>query len=303
MPGLTPAHTPTTTPQSTAWFNHPPAIQLPLSYAHLTDPGALIYTTLEDVRRAAGPSFHPPAGEVYLTYTATQTVEGQTYYQLSPGRWLGPQDLEPVTPSGFSGLLLTAPPEKPFGWLLQDASSQNSSGEAKRLYRRYDIIELTEPDTSDFPVLKLGPDEYLPKNLVSLVTLRTQPPEAARNCRWIEVNLAQQTLQAYESCTLRFATLVSSGLNEWYTPPGVYRVQYKIREHDLSNPLGIDPAYYLEKVPYLIYFSRPFALHAAYWHDAFGRPASRGCINLSPSDAAWLYDWAQTGDPVLIIDD
>ncbi|MBN2549809.1 MAG: L,D-transpeptidase [Anaerolineales bacterium] len=302
-PNLTPTHTPTITTQAASWYHHPSAIWLSESYAHLTTPGRLIYTTLEDAIRGAGPTIHPPAGEVYLTYTTTQTVEGQTYYQLSPERWLGPLDLEPLTPSDFSGVLLSAPPESPFGWLLQDTWSQNGQGQALRQLRRYDLIKLSTPDPDEISLIEIGPDEYLPKNLVSLVTLRARPPEAARNCRWIEVDLALQTLQAYQDCALRFATLISSGSGEWYTPPGIYRVQYKIREHDLSNPPGVDQEYYIEKVPYLIYFSRPFALHAAYWHDAFGRPASSGCINLSPSDAAWLYDWALTGDPVLILGD
>ncbi len=35
----------------------------------------------------------------------------------------------------------------------------------------------------------------------------------------------------------------------------------------------------------------PFALHAAYWHDRFGEPKSGGCVNLSPSDAKWLFEW------------
>jgi lipoprotein-anchoring transpeptidase ErfK/SrfK len=43
-----------------------------------------------------------------------------------------------------------------------------------------------------------------------------------------------------------------------------------------------------------------FGFHGAYWHDYFGTAASHGCINLSPADAKWLYDWAVIGDPVII---
>ncbi|RLT40014.1 MAG: murein L,D-transpeptidase, partial [Chloroflexi bacterium] len=28
------------------------------------------------------------------------------------------------------------------------------------------------------------------------------------------------------------------------------------------------------------------------WHANFGAPASRGCINMSPADAEWLFRWA-----------
>ena len=41
----------------------------------------------------------------------------------------------------------------------------------------------------------------------------------------------------------------------------------------------------------------PFALHAAYWHDRFGEPKSGGCVNLSPRDAKWLFEWTEPSVP------
>ena len=37
---------------------------------------------------------------------------------------------------------------------------------------------------------------------------------------------------------------------------------------------------------------RSIAIHAAHWHDDFGTPVSHGCVNLTPDDARWLYEWA-----------
>ena len=39
-----------------------------------------------------------------------------------------------------------------------------------------------------------------------------------------------------------------------------------------------------------------FALHGTHWHDEFGKVRSHGCVNLSPLDAAWLFEWT---DPVV----
>jgi lipoprotein-anchoring transpeptidase ErfK/SrfK len=50
----------------------------------------------------------------------------------------------------------------------------------------------------------------------------------------------------------------------------------------------------------LMYYSGDFGFHAAYWHDNFGAAASHGCINLSPADAHWLYDWAGLGERVIV---
>jgi lipoprotein-anchoring transpeptidase ErfK/SrfK len=40
-----------------------------------------------------------------------------------------------------------------------------------------------------------------------------------------------------------------------------------------------------------MYFDGQISLHGAYWHDMFGYPMSHGCVNMSISDAHWLFDW------------
>jgi hypothetical protein len=46
-------------------------------------------------------------------------------------------------------------------------------------------------------------------------------------------------------------------------------------------------------VPWAMKFRKGFAVHGAYWHDNFGKRRSHGCVNLSPKDARWVYDWTQ----------
>jgi lipoprotein-anchoring transpeptidase ErfK/SrfK len=41
-----------------------------------------------------------------------------------------------------------------------------------------------------------------------------------------------------------------------------------------------------------MYFDQARALHGTYWHDKFGTPTSRGCVNMSIADAHWLYSFA-----------
>ena len=60
--------------------------------------------------------------------------------------------------------------------------------------------------------------------------------------------------------------------------------------------------YYLEDVPYTMYYDQLRALHGAYWRTAFGFPQSHGCINLAPADARWLFEWAVEGDWVYVWD-
>ena len=67
----------------------------------------------------------------------------------------------------------------------------------------------------------------------------------------------------------------------------------------MSNPDvddGSPTYYYLEDVPWTIYFHEGYSIHAAFWHNAFGFQRSHGCVNLSPTDALWFFNWA---DPLL----
>jgi lipoprotein-anchoring transpeptidase ErfK/SrfK len=57
-------------------------------------------------------------------------------------------------------------------------------------------------------------------------------------------------------------------------------------------------AYDHRDVPWVAYFSEGYALHAAYWHDDFGTPKSHGCVNLSPADARWLFQWTEPPVPL-----
>ena len=53
----------------------------------------------------------------------------------------------------------------------------------------------------------------------------------------------------------------------------------------------------LRDVPWVQYFKGGYALHAAYWHDDFGRGRSHGCVNLSPIDARYAFFWSSPTMP------
>jgi lipoprotein-anchoring transpeptidase ErfK/SrfK len=118
------------------------------------------------------------------------------------------------------------------------------------------------------------------------------PPQGiGENERWIDVNLTEQTLVAYEGPNPVFATVISSGREKYSTPPGKFRIYGKHVTITMDNPDGGEEAYSIEDVPWTQYFNEGYALHAAFWHDRFGRVRSHGCINLSPGDARRLFFW------------
>jgi lipoprotein-anchoring transpeptidase ErfK/SrfK len=111
--------------------------------------------------------------------------------------------------------------------------------------------------------------------------------------RWIDVDLTNQMVYAYEGDVIVNSFLVSTGT--WLTPTvtGEYKVYVKYRSAAMSGP-----GYYLPNVPYIMYFYKSYGLHGTYWHNNFGTPMSHGCVNLRTDEAAWLFDWASVGTVV-----
>ncbi len=118
------------------------------------------------------------------------------------------------------------------------------------------------------------------------------PPGVRQGERWMDINLARQTLVAYVEDKPVYATVISAGKEQHPTKTGVFRVYWKVAETDMQNEVGADDQYLASSVPWSMFFWRGLALHGAYWHDDFGIPKSHGCINLAPLDARYLYEWS-----------
>lgn len=105
---------------------------------------------------------------------------------------------------------------------------------------------------------------------------------------WIDVDLEQQVLAAMRGDSPLYVTMISSGFKS-PTPRGVFRIHLKQAVGAMQSSPGADDYYSVEAVPFVQYFLGSFAFHTAYWHNAFGRPISHGCVNLSPIDAKQVF--------------
>jgi lipoprotein-anchoring transpeptidase ErfK/SrfK len=299
----TPSQTPTVTPTpESAWYQplDPSLGVLKYQYAEVVNKRAKVYASLQDAVGKTGNYGSLPNFPAYIAYTSTETQEGHTYYFLPVYYgWMTGDDLQLLTPSTFSGLFLTREVNFHFGWVLSESQSVNATGEPIRTYQRYQIVHTAPADAEKPGYIAVGPDELLPEKSVTLVS-PTLPAEAGANtCRFIYVNLAAQTLSVFDKCKLVFATLISSGKNSW-TFEGQFTIVNKFNYSSITPPEWSTSEYYIQGVPYFMTYSGDFGFHGAYWHDNFGTAASHGCINLSPADAKWLYDWAGLGERVII---
>lgn len=113
--------------------------------------------------------------------------------------------------------------------------------------------------------------------------------------RWIQIDLTEQKLMAWEGNKVVYAVSVSTGTENHATPPGTFAVQTK---YEVTRMQGDD--YDVPDVPFTMYYYGGYAIHGAYWHNNFGTPMSHGCTNVAVNHAEWLFNWAEVGTPIVV---
>lgn len=279
-------------------------------------PGFLIHPT----SRVSGPGLVKkvvPLGSS-VAYSRAFEHEGRVWLLSSEGLIVPADRVRPYRTSRFSGQKLGGSIGLPLAWARVDSArayvldSEGRAVETERSWLKHSLLRLAdriEPVGRGRPRY-LATRETAPDGSVlwireqdARVARRRDPPEAAKpDKRWLAASITQGTLVAYEGKTPVFATLVAPGaggvprpgadlVKMSTTPIGTFRITYKIRATTMSPEVGDPRDFWLAEVPYTQYFSMPFALHTSYWHESFGEWMSAGCINVSPEDGRWLFDW------------
>ncbi len=133
-----------------------------------------------------------------------------------------------------------------------------------------------------------------------LTQVRARAEEIYTTDKLITVDISKQKLYAWEGGRMVYETTVSTGVSKAPTVKGKFKIYWKLPRQDMR---GINPVYgkYFHKdVPNVMYFYKAYAIHGAYWHTAFGRRVSNGCVNLPVEASQWIYDFAPVGTQVII---
>ncbi len=228
------------------------------------------------------------------------TTDG--WLQTQDGMWIAESDARWYEPSSFRGVLLLDNLEQPFAWVLGDiltvpAPGAEQSMETGRFLPRYTRINLfAEYQAEDgWYWYMIGPNEWIEQRNISIPKL-VERPEGVEG-RWVAIDIYEQTIIAYEDDTPVFSTLVATGLPGTDTNEGIFQIWARVANDTMSGFTGAPNSYALQSVPWVMYFDDSISLHGTYWHDLFGFRRSRGCVNMTISDARWLFDWTAQGEP------
>lgn len=228
----------------------------------------------------------------------TLTNEEGGWSRTSSGLWLPSDTLSTeVMTSRFAGFHL--PDEKlkyPVAWLLVHIRpglypGDESNPEAS-LMLRYTTVNIYDRVLVDgWYWYQIGVDKWVKQTQVAMYKPIERPAEVDTE-RWISIDLYEQVMVAYEGEQPIYATLISSGLSEWPTNEGFFHVYVRLQRTVMAGAWGRPDFYYLQEVPWTMYYDNDIALHGAYWHDGFGYRRSHGCVNMSITDSKWLFDWS-----------
>jgi lipoprotein-anchoring transpeptidase ErfK/SrfK len=145
-----------------------------------------------------------------------------------------------------------------------------------------------------FATLAINQNQASAQSKTQLIKQQIQTLQTS-NQRWIQVDISDQKLIAWEGQTPVYAVKVSTGKKATPTLTGIFKIQTKLKK---TRMRGED--YDVPNVPHVMYYDRGYGIHGAYWHKKFGTPVSHGCVNIAPNHAKLLYQWADVGTPVIV---
>jgi hypothetical protein len=245
-----------------------------------------------------------------FAFVDTAVVDGRRY-AISTQLFAMPVDrLRPIEGSSYHGVEIPGDIEMPFALIRREGAALFREDHGKlvkeRDLERRAAVKLSGKQKMIGSHLHFETADGLwvsDKYASRLDPAKKMPRWAKKGERWLDVNITKQVLVAYDGTRPVFATLVSTGeagLGDPETSKATKRGIFRIHAKHLTATMDSDVVgeeFELRDIPYVQYFEGGYALHAAYWHDDFGKPRSHGCINLAPQDARRLFFFTEPALP------
>jgi L,D-transpeptidase catalytic domain len=268
------------------------------AYFFVKSEGASAFVSLESAENGA-PDRDLEGGWA-VAVIEQRIANGERWGRTSHGLWIAMRDLAPAQPSRVQGATI-AQGRIDFAWVLAEHASVYSAptikGKPAGVRDRFERVEVREHSGA---MVRVGESSWMLARDLAVPTSASPPAEVTAPAeRWIDIDLANQTLVAYEGTQPVYAALVSTGRgpqgSDTATPAGVHRIWVKMIATDMDNiERGeLEAHYSLEDVPYVQFFDGAVGLHGTYWHHDFGHVRSHGCVNLTPLDARWIFAFTE----------
>jgi len=263
-----------------------------------------------------------------VAYVDEQQRDGQSFLLSADLLWFKKERVSPYPEITFHGVELGRAWRLPLAFFRRAGARKFRRAESGKFERSEASFALHEVvQLGDRVEIQRGEryfqiaqgDDWVREQDAVLPVPRSQTPWGARVGRedhtgrgpkdprqtWIEVSVLGGWLLAFEGTKPVFATLISAGsggipqegkntLEISASPVGTFPISGKVATATLEAP----GEFLHSDVPWIQNFQKPYAIHTAYWHDKWGNLASGGCINVSPIDGKWLFDFTEPKLPL-----
>ncbi len=253
-----------------------------------------------------------------LAYAKAFEKDGRVWL-LTPDLMIVPADrVRQIKRSSFHGVDLGNGVELPLAWNRTKAPKPKYKMEGGKLvaiansFPSKTWVQISEDKTTQDgkTFFKVRGEEgvYVQEDDVTVSRAKPTLPSGVKpGQKWIEAKILTGTLTLYEDNKPVRATLFSPGKggvpvpgndNTKYatTGMGFYPIEWKDHVATMSNEKGEAKVLWFTDVPHIQYLRAPLAMHVAYWHEDFGNPKSAECVNISPEDGHFIFNWT---DPQL----
>ena len=261
-----------------------------------------------------------------IAYTREADHDGRSWLLSADFTWMPKDRVTLYPPVSFHGVELGKGVELPLAFFRKRdrpryrREKDGSFAETGKVFERLSWVALTGREETVNAVTYLEtrePGHYVAKEDAVLLKPRAKTPWGAEVGKedtaehrprgrgtWLDVSVWGGYLIAYEGTRPVYATLISPGrggtpvegkdpVETASTPTGRFSITGKFATATMEAP----NEYIHSDVPWTQNFSGPHALHGAYWHNDWGEPKSGGCINVSPLDGRWLYEFTEPAVP------
>lgn len=229
--------------------------------------------------------------------------------------WVPRGDVTLVPPSEFQGVELVGEKRLPIAFFRRDetpAYRRLAPGEFERAphtFPRHGHVLLDEPPesvgrTRYYRVT--GSDLWVSHReaVIAEPEFLQKGPGVDRDTT-VEISILGGWLVAFRKDRPVYVTMISAGrgggpvpgrelVSTASTPVGRFEISSKLKTATMESSGG--PIIHGD-VPWTQNFSGPHAIHTAYWHDDFGDLKSAGCVNVSPKDGKWLFEFTEPQVP------
>lgn len=260
-----------------------------------------------------------------VAWSAETWAHGRSWLLTADFTWVPKDRVAPYAEVTFRGLRLGVDAKLPLAFFRSSPRPQYERGADGRLrvgkdrWPRLGWVELTgKQEEQDGKVFLETRDSgrWLERSDAVLPKPQEQTPWGAPvggadtgqgpggRRTWLEASVWQGWLIAYEGTNPVYVTLIAPGrggtpvpgkpaIDTASTPTGTFKITGKFATATMEAPGD----FIHSDVPWAQNFSGPHALHGAYWHDDWGNRMSGGCVNVSPIDGKWLFEFTEPPAP------